>query len=201
MPRLPDEGRKEIHRASPKYPDGEARWCALQELLDQLVNHHKIDDPDALADAVDTAALIYHHSRSPLSQEDREQLLASIPKVAAILSREENDNRIAEILMDRDARFLSGTTWCPDSHVATVIRIRQIEADLSRLARVLGRPGAREPDMKLHRTVLSLERYWSKRRHRAKFLRAVIAFIAPDDVGKLPSATRHRLRRLDKRRP
>lgn len=234
MPRVPDDGRMIIHSAKIRLDDGscvwtdgaEERWCALQQLLDKLAKDHKIDDRDALADAVDTAALIYAHDCGELSKKDASILLAAIAKVTTVLSREGNDRRLAAIMMDRDRRWVERVKSDRESTnkmVATVTRLGQINADLSQLALVLKRPGKRKADIKLHRAVTTLEDYWkslgrkvtrdfhydrqlkrwSAQSDSMKFIGSIFTFIAfddPDIIQKLQNVTRHRFTGLAKSR-
>jgi hypothetical protein len=211
-------GRQNIH-------GGEARLRILQQLIERLTEEHDIADRGALADAIDTAALIYRDGRAALDQKDKDRLLAAIPKVTEVLSREGNDRRIAQILTDRDMRDMSGKLWHRGKHVTamqvdTIERVWQIAANLDQLEAALRAQGKRQSDIGLHRTTRSLERYWKSSLGRklalvwvskgrgtkgqypkseaARFVEAVIGFIAPLDVPKLPSVARHRLRRLAK---
>jgi hypothetical protein len=196
---------------------GEARWHALQELIDRLARNHQINDRAGLAQAVRTAMLIYR-DRGALDKKDVKALLTSIAKIAEVLSREGNDQRIADIMMDKDRRWMKGAPWDHEKTVATTIRIWQIRADLSQLAHILRRPRKRKADMRLHRMVETLERYWkslgreitrdfhqdpqTKRRvavtESMRFIESILTFIDPDAAKKLPSATRHRLERVAK---
>jgi hypothetical protein len=230
MPLLPDDGRAIIHGAKALLDDGrlawraggKQRWRALQRLLDQLANDHEIKDRDGLADAIDTAALIYAHDCGDLSRKDASILLAAIAKLTTVLSREGNDRRIAAIMMDRDRRFVERVKWNHESTnkmVATVTRLGQINADLSLLALVLKRPGKRKADIKFHRTVDVLEEFWEKKLDRKvtryfhqdpqtkrwsaisesmRFIESILVFFDPNDpdiTQKLQSVSRHRLKR------
>jgi hypothetical protein len=204
---------------------GEERWRTYEGLLDQLVKDYGIDDRDGLAGALEMATLIYRDGRAALDRKDEDQLLAAIPKVTGVLSREGNDRRIAQILTDRDARDMRGKLWHRGKHVTTtqvdtIQRVWQITAGLDQLKDALRAQRKRQPDIGLHRTVLFLERYWEKSTGRKvtrgfgdndpakgrrpakseamKFLETVIGFVAPNDVRKLYSATRRRLSGLAK---
>ena len=110
-----------------KKPGGEARWRALQKLLVKLAKDHKIHDRVGLEDAVDAAALIYHH-QGVLPKDDVKQLLESIAEVTRVL-REENDARIADILVDRDNQLIKGTGWKPGAR-GRIDRILKLESGL-----------------------------------------------------------------------
>lgn len=264
-PNLRDQARMNIHRvvnvsaggvSSDWNPEGlhyvwndggEARWRALQELLDRLVKAHKIDDRTSLEDAVDAAALIYHHGPGALPAADIKQFLESTPKVTEVL-REENEARIASILMDRDNRLIAGRTWSKqraklrridgilksglvfnpgslrtapnrrmllslglfdgweysyERSVAIRRRLSQIRKELSDLELCLRQlPRGRKGDRKFHGAVAVLKQRWKslpgKKVSRTKFVESVMAFIDPNAVSKLPSATRHRLRGIAK---
>ncbi len=202
-------------------PDGEARWQDLQKLLDRLAREHQISDRAGLENAVDAAKLIYSDHRGALPKAELKQLLKYVPKVTEVLFRDENDIRIANILVDRDRRSLGeGGAWSYGKTVATIERIWQIRADLAQLVLVLERlPKSRRADVKFHRMVKSLERFWqglgkkltrtftpkdqkAKRQLAAsdamRFIESIVEFIDPDAVKKLQSATRHRLKRVAK---
>jgi hypothetical protein len=196
---------------------GTARWHALQELIDRLARNHQIDDRAGLAQAVRTAMLI-HRDRGALDKKDVKTLLTSVAKITEVLSREGNDQRITDIMMYKDRRSVEGAPWDYEKTVATTIRIWQINADLSQLALVLGRPWKRKADIRLHRMVETLEQYWgslgrkitrdfhrdpqTKRRSAVtesmRFIESILLFIDPDAARKLPSTTRHRLKRVAK---
>jgi hypothetical protein len=106
---------------------GEARWHNLQKLVEKLAGEHKITDRAGLERAVDDAALIYHHDDA-LPAGDVKQLLESISEVAGVL-REENDARIADILVDRDVHLIEGTAWTPGARDRTD-RILKLESGL-----------------------------------------------------------------------
>jgi hypothetical protein len=198
---------------------GPARWHVLQELIDRLSRDHQIDDRAGLAQAVRTAMLV-HRDHGALDKKDVKTLLTSIAKITEVLSREENDQRIADIMMDKDRRWREGVPWDYEKTVATTRRIWQINEDLSRLAFVLRRPGKRKADVRLHRIVETLERYWESLGREVtrdfyrdpetkcrfamteamRFIESILAFIDPDAARKLPSATRHRLKQVAKSR-
>jgi hypothetical protein len=219
-----DEGRAVIHGAKVRRddgtcawkPGGKARWLSLRELVDRLATDYRIDDHAGLENAIDTAALVYR-GRDPLPKAEVRQLLKSIPLVTKILSRAENDHRIADIMMDRDQRWVQGAAWSSDRHVATLARIWQIRADLEQLDLLLRRPRKRKADIKSHRAVTALETYWKslgrkvtrdfKRDDRGRlvpmteamrFMHAVLMFIDPEVAEKLRSLTRHRIKRVAK---
>ena len=219
-----DEGRAVIHGAKVRRDDGacvwktggKARWHALEALLDRLAKDHNIDDRAGLAFAIDTAALVYR-GRDPLPKAEVRQLMKSITLVTKILSRVENDQRIADIVMDRDQRWVQGAPWSIDRHVATLARVWQIRADLEQLELLLRRPRTRKADIKSHRAVAALETYWKslgrkvtrdfKRDDRRRlvpmteamrFVHAVLMFIDPEVAEKLQSLTRHRIKRVAK---
>jgi hypothetical protein len=203
---------------------GKVRWQALQGLLDRLAEEHKIDDRAGLAEAVRTAMLL-HRDRGALDKKDVKTLKTSIAKITEVLSREGNDQRIADIMMDKDRRWVEGAPWSYEKTVATIEQTWRVNADLSQLARVLKRPGKRKADIKFHRAVEALEQYWKSlgrnvtrdfdrdsqtRRWFAvsesmRFVGSILIFIDRDDpdvIKKLQSASRHRLKgRLAKRRP
>lgn len=212
------EEQKKLHRVLDiNIAGSEARWRALQELIDRLARDHEIADRAGLAQAMRTAMLIYRDC-GPLDKKDVKTLLTCIRKITTVLSRKGNDQRIADILMDKDRRWVEGVAWDYEKTVATTMRIWQISADLSQLSQVLKRPRKRKADIKFHRMVEALERYWgslgrkvtrdfhldpqTKRRFAVtksmQFVESILTFIDADATKKLQSATRHRLKRVAK---
>ena len=106
-------------------PDGETRWGDLQKLLEKLAKDHKIKNRVGLEDAVDAAAQIYHH-QGVLPKADVKRLLGSISQVTRML-REENDARIADILVDRDNHLIKGAAWKPGAS-GRIDRILKLES-------------------------------------------------------------------------
>lgn len=221
-PAVDVDERDKLHRIlDTNIAGGEERWLALQELLDQLAEKHRIADSAGLAQAVRTAMLVYR-GRDALDAKDRTALLTAIAKITDVLDREGNDQRIADIMMNKDCGWVEGEPWSYDKTVGIMMRLGQIKADLLQLALVLKRPRKRGANIKIHRMVEVLEGYWDglgrnvtrdfhwdpKLKYSVaetdsmRFVQDVLWFIDPAVAKKLRSATRHRLtRRLAKSPP
>jgi hypothetical protein len=184
----------------------------FEKLLDRLTTQHEINDRDGLGRAVDAAMRIYH-GRDRLNKDDAKQLLKHIPKVTEILAHGDNDTRIASVLMQRDHLLIKGRPYNWKLNGEIIMRLWQINEGLSSLARVLrqGGPG-RTPNVQMLGMVTSLKQFWARlpdkkpsktftpndpkvrRQHARKFFEAIVQFIDPEAVKKLPSAMRGRLK-------
>jgi hypothetical protein len=177
------QGRQIIHGAKIRREDGrcvwsadgKARWRTLRELLDQLVEDHKIDR-DVLVHVVDTAALLYRGD--PLHRADVERLLTAIRTVTAMSLWEDHHQSITGVLTDRYDSFIKGRIPWDVEDVRTAIAVRMwlgrigqglrlIEGDLFNLQHALEHalpklPATKRTDKRLHVLVKHLERYWEK---------------------------------------
>jgi len=161
-------------------PDGEARWRALHELLDRLQQKHRINDRVGLEDAVADAAAIYHHPGA-LPRADVKRLLTSISKIMKVL-REENDGRIASIVMDRDKGLIKGRAWNKSVSRKRIGRMLMLES------KFLFNPVL--PRTELHRRVdrhTGLFDGWEYGYERALAVRMRLSRIR-SDLGELASA-------------
>jgi hypothetical protein len=206
---------KNSYRTSLIQRIGEARVRDLDKLLDHLVAKHKIDDRFRLERAVDTAMLIYQ-GYDAVNKDDVRKLMKHLPGVVEVLARDENDHRLADMFTDRDRNLIEGAPWNMEEATQIVMRFRRVKEDLVEMLDILRRPRRRGAYVKLHGVVALLERYWAalpgktvarhftpkdnrNNRQLAKseamaFIEAVLGFIDPGAVKKLPNATRRRLK-------
>lgn len=206
------------------HPTIEARKSDFNKLLNALMMKYNIQDRNKLKIVIDGAARIYY-GRDPLDTRDLRTLLRCVPKIREVLSRPENDARIADGLLDRDNHLISGGTWNYKRRVAIQLWLDKIKAGISDLEKVLSelnraRPKHRRGDVKFHGMVATIERYWEglpdkklrktftpkdtrqKRRlamsTAMQFVEDIVEFIDPNAIKRIPSASRHRLKRIAK---
>ena len=200
------------------------RRCEFHDLVSKVATAHGIKDKAVLGKAIDIATRRYHDNGA-LSKEDVSVLQKAIRQIVQVLQRGGNDKLLADLLVSREDAKIRGGKYDLIVHGKTIFAVSQMSSFLTQLERRLKdrSHAGRRPDVGLHSTVSFLEAYWralpgkrlrrtftpkDKRQGRPlaksqgmKFIEEVMEFIDPTAVSKLPSVTRHRLRRLPKSAP